>query len=358
MKKTFVIILITLPFFAFGNMANPIQSGTINGSPFVNQFVDVIHENITVTIDSNFQQAKFNIRYEIESSANGLDIPFLFYASDYHHDFAVFVDGQRIELKALPDNIVKLDESKFKDFNHMFGSEENQLELPEELKYKYEFGINDLQYFETDISKGKHVIEVNYVAKRWKNSKGLIKKYDFRYVLAPARFWKSYGTLDIVINAQNFSLPVKTNLPGKIQDIILDSMHYSFDALPIDVLEIQFHPKVSKSAKVLQSIGPIGFALLNGIVLFICHLILFIRSKKKKPVAKYNWVKIIGFLVVPLLITFSLINYYGLLKDLVGPHASNMYGGYYVLNIVLYPIILIGYVLLFWLVTKIINRVK
>ena len=101
--------------------------------------------------------------------------------------------------------------------------------MNEDLQHEYHIRTNDLIYFETNVPIGKHLIEVNYTAERWKNSKGLVKKYDFSYVLAPAKYWKSYGSLDVTIISRNFLNPIKTNLPDKENDIITFDLKGSFD---------------------------------------------------------------------------------------------------------------------------------
>ena len=90
MKKLLTIIIILLQTQVYANMANPVIKGTYGGRPFVSEYVDVVHEDLFIKIDKNFEHASFNVKYYINSSKGGVQIPFLFFAKSYRKNLLFF----------------------------------------------------------------------------------------------------------------------------------------------------------------------------------------------------------------------------------------------------------------------------
>ena len=101
MNKLLLIFSLLLQTSALANMANPVIEGTLGARPFVSQYVDVVHEDLSIKIDENFQYASFNVKYHINSSTDGFQIPFLFYASEYLDSFSVTIDGVKVEIQEI-----------------------------------------------------------------------------------------------------------------------------------------------------------------------------------------------------------------------------------------------------------------
>jgi len=75
MKRLITILIILLQTQVQANMASPVIEGTLGGRPFVSEYVDVIHEDLFIKIDENFEYASFNVKYHINSSKDGFQIP-------------------------------------------------------------------------------------------------------------------------------------------------------------------------------------------------------------------------------------------------------------------------------------------
>jgi hypothetical protein len=76
-------------------MASPVKEGTLGTRPFISQYVHILHENLRITIDEDFQYADFEIEYIINAEKSGAQIPLLFYASEYYTNFEVTTDGKK-----------------------------------------------------------------------------------------------------------------------------------------------------------------------------------------------------------------------------------------------------------------------
>jgi len=348
-----------MSFFLLGNMASPVTEGTLGTRPFINKHVAVVHENLFIKLDKNFNYADFQIEYIIEANEDGLNIPLLFYASEYKNGFKVEIDGNPIAVKKIPDSwgISKAD--KFNDFDYVFNSEKNHLNEFEweDLEENMSFGISskDFLYFETDISKGKHIIKVNYTAVRWMYKDDWLKSYSFRYALAPAKYWKSFGTLDITIDSSNFNEIITTNLgsPTKTEAHVLT---WTFNKLPTDVLRINFKPTVSSFTQTLINLEPFGLALIIGIILTLIHLFLVYYFRKQNPLKKYSSIVILGSLVVPILFILSWIFLFGIIDDNIGEHASKRHGYAQVGIVVLTFFIIPVYFLVMWIIDRLLKR--
>ncbi|MEM6698842.1 MAG: hypothetical protein AAF599_10630, partial [Bacteroidota bacterium] len=70
-------------------MASPIQSGTFTASPFINQYVNILNEEIKITLNDDFSEAEFEVVYQIEALKDGIQIPLIFYALYYKDQFQI-----------------------------------------------------------------------------------------------------------------------------------------------------------------------------------------------------------------------------------------------------------------------------
>ena len=342
---------------AFANMANPVIEGSLGSRPFVAEHVDVLHEDLWIGIDEQFEMAQFEVKYHIQAEKDGFQIPFLFYASEYGGDFEVKVDGESVEVKEVPGELRVPDGTKFKDFSYFF--EKDSVNYAEPYEYSYvlletdpsggfHVDFTNMVYFETDITEGKHTIEVSYRAEKWIGQWGWINEYSFRYALSPAKYWRSFGTLEITLDATGFSGGLRSNLgPPTTGDI--DSLAvWKFDQLPVEILEIIYLPEISSTAKTLIGISPFGLAMILGVVLTLLHLLLVIYWRKRKPTQRFSLAVIIGSLIVPLAFFYMWGNGYGIIDSFIGEEATGFHG-YAFLVVLNYPFVLLVYWLAFWL---------
>lgn len=356
MKQAFIVIFFLLQLPALANMAEPVQRGTFGSRPFTNEFVDVLHENLFIRLDEQFKFADFEIEYEIESSKNGIDIPLLFYASEYYDDFTVFMDGKKVEIKDIPFDLQTPDNTKFKDFSYFFEyNERNSRKETVWIGYSANRAIgakiSNFLYFETDIPKGKHKIRVTYTATNWRDGWDWINEYSFRYALSPAKYWRSFGTLSLTIDATNFNHPINVNVGNPSHGNIDSVAVWTFENLPEEVLKVSYKPKVSAVAGALMFIGPGGLAGITGLVLVICHIAAVIVYRKRKPEIRYSAVVIIGSILLPLIFVFSWMYFYSFIDDVIGENASRRHG-YSFLVIFIYPVIMPAY----WFVVYLLDR--
>jgi hypothetical protein len=330
-------------------MASPWKEGTWNGSPFINQYVDILNEKIAVEINEKFDEALFKIEYSIETSKDGIKIPLLFIAMDFKKDFKIWVDGVPKTLEVFAHEYdSKLDSNRTKDFNY-FLDENGDVTIWWNKSNGTVQNLNALKYFEVDLPKGKHLIQIEYVATPWILSEGWVKEYHFRYSLSPAKYWKSFNKLEVELNNKS-TKQITTRLAGQPQIQKEAVLKWEFDSLPTETFEIIYIPPVNNKAAILISIGPYRLSL---IVLFLCVLVHFFLAKwyRKKSSKKYSWVIILGSILSPFIMYLSYVYSYVWIDSLIGEEAVKNHG-YEVLVIIFYPINLAIYLAIAWQVDK------
>lgn len=355
MKRLLTILIILLQTQVYGNMANPVIEGTLGGRPFVSEYVDVIHEDLFIKVDKNFDYASFNVKYHINSSKDGFQIPFLFYASEYLDSFSVKIDGIEVIINDISYDFKVPDNTKFKDFSYFFESpshnDYSSVVIDDSPNSGFHVSLHNMIYFETDISKGKHVIEVNYRATKWTDKRDWVNEYSIRYALSPAKYWKSFGTLYVKVDATDFDKELSSNL-GKTKNGDLKSIaEWEFDKMPKEILQINFIPKIPKTAQTLIKISPSGLACVTGSILALLHLLIVIWYRKKNQSKRFSLPLIIGSVLIPLTFLISWMNYYDIIDSYIGEHAGRTHG-YTFFMLGLYPVI----TPIYWLIDKQIKK--
>lgn len=354
MKFLFTVIFIIASQFCSANMASPVREGTYSSSAFSSRDVDILKEKIIITPDSEFRTALFSVEYLIKTETDGVQIPLLFHAADYKGDFKVRVDNSEVMISDIPPEFQNVYNSPFTKFS---GSVQGQNEV---VIYWTEksgnvYSLNDLKYFETNLSKGEHKISVEYIANVWTDRSGWIKEYSFRYSLSPAKYWKSFGSLEIILNSGKFGKQVTSNLNSS-PSLHFDSLTvWTYDKLPGNYFQINYTPEVSTAAKILLSAGTDGLTLFFALLLIIPHLILILKFRKLYPQKKYSWILISGSILIPLLILIFYIYSYELIDNVIGEEAGR-YHGYVFMVIVIYPLFMPLYWLVMWVTDKFYRR--
>ena len=359
MKKVIASVILSLFFLSSkANMAEPVIYGSFFSTPFTSEYVNILHENIKIKIDKNFQYAYFDIEYHIESSKYGKQIPLLFYAMYLDDDFKVSIDGKQIKTKQAPYDI-KEARNVFIDYAYLFGENQSKNNLflefnPENGSY-FKPNLSDLVYFETDILPGKHIIKVSYKANVWIEGWDWINKYSFRYALSPAKHWKSYGTLSVTIDAGNFNNKLETNLGKPLQGNLYNIAQWEFNKMPADVIMIEFNPEISKFDQLLLKIQPLGISVIFTLILALLHLYITWAYRIRHPKERFSPAVIGGSLLVPLFFVLFWIYAYYLIDAAIGEHASGNHA-YSFLLIVFYPPILLFYWIAIWLIDRLIFK--
>jgi len=338
MMKTRLFLLCVLNSLLLNaNMASPMQEGTLGTRPFINQYVHILHENLRITIDENFQYADFDVEYIINAEKSGNQIPLLFYASQYYENFEVTIDGKKVVLKQQEDfwNLYGIDKEKLTNFEYLYALDRKTIG---EIEHKFEHGrserisLNDFLYFETDISEGKHTIKVSYKATNWRYKHSRLNEDSFRYALAPAKYWKSFGTLAVTIDASKVKDEVSINLGMPKSGEYNGVSTYHFDKLPLEILEITRIPKLSGFTKLLMHIESfwLGIILISSIILL--HVWRMFTFRKKHPKKKFSTPAFIGASMIPILFIFMLIIATLWIDSAIGkPYASGResYGAFF-----------------------------
>jgi len=354
---TTLSLLFTLS--AVANMYSPIEEGSTGASPFVSQHVDIIKEHILIVPDNHFQNAQFFIEYHIDAKMAGSQIPLLFYASEYTDGFKIWLDDREIDLNPVPDRYQNMDGDPFNDFSYIFNSPEagdnGYIDLGGDQTQWLSVNIDELKFFEVDLSEGEHIIRVEYIAERWIDHSEWVNEYSFRYILSPARYWKSFGTLEITIDASDFQSILNTNLGTPAKGTLLSQASWTFTELPLDVLQIIYQPEIHSCAKTMIAISPTGLTIIFGIILMLIHLLLVWLYRRKNPGNKYSWVVIAGSILIPFITLIGYMMSFGIIDSCIGPDAGH-YHGYPFLILLLYPIILPLYWLIMWLFDRLIKR--
>ncbi len=345
-----LILLLLSAQLCFANMASPITKGTSSGSAFSSRDIDILSENIHIKLRSDFKTASFKIDYRIQCKADGQQIPLLFLAQQYSGDFKVRVDGHEVSVQDVPAQYDFREGSPFFQFSRSFPDRISQGEAATTTIYWDKqsgslYQLRDLKYFETSLRKGVHQIQVEYIASTWVDRSDWVKEYSLPYALMPAKYWNSFGTLTIALDASDFSKVLQCNL-GKPQRGKMDAVAYwSFDELPLDFLRVSYTPEIGALAKTLIQFGPDCLGLFGSLLLMILHFFWLIRYKKANPERSMNKPLLLGSIFVPFLGILSYLYSFEVIDKLIGPEASRFHG-YTFLVWVIYPVLILGY----WLI--------
>lgn len=353
-KLFFIFILNSIWLHA--NMASPVNEGTFGTRPFISQYVHILKENLHISLHENFEYADFVIEYNIHAEKSGTQIPLLFYASSYYGNFKVSIDGKEVALAKQEDfwNAYGPEKEKLTNFHYLYNSDRKAvLEIENQFNYgrSDRIYLNDFLYFETDISEGNHTIKVTYTATNWRYKHNRLNEDSFRYALAPAKYWKSFGKLNITIDASNVNDEIAINLGTPTTGNNNGISFYEFNQLPVDVIEITRIPTLSGFANVLLQIESFWLAVIFISCIVLFHIWQMFRFRKKYPRRKFSTPAFIGAATIPLLFIILLILTTFWIDAAIGePYASGresysaffsfLYLPKYILYYVLFSIIL------------------
>lgn len=350
-RQIILTLLLLSAQICFANMASPVTKGTSSGSVFSSRDIDILSETIHIKASPDFKTAWFKVDYRIQCKADGQQIPLLFLAQQYCGDFKVRVDGHEVNVQDVPAKFDFSEGSPFFKFSRAFPDRISQGEAAtttihwdEQVGSLYQ--LRDLKYFETSLRKGIHQIQVEYIASTWVDRSAWVKEYSLPYALMPAKYWNSFGTLTIELDASNLKV-LQSNL-GKPQRGKLDAIAYwTFDELPLDYLRISYTPKIGALAKTLIQLGPDCLGLFLGLLLMILHFFWLIHYNSANPGTRMNRQLLLGSIFVPFLGILCYLYSFELIDQLIGPEASRFHG-YTFLVWVIYPVLGLSY----WLIGK------
>ena len=361
-KILLALLLSSLCLPSRANMASPISEGSFSSSPFISQFVDITHENIFIIPDAKFETAQFIIEYHIHAGKSGKQIPLLFYAFDYRGDFRVWLDGQEIQLSQVSETYEALEGTSFADFDSIFEtrptSQTQYVDIQESPSRSFSVAVDDLKFFEADLTAGSHTIRVEYLAQYWEDRSDWVAESSFRYALSPAKYWKSFGSLKITLDASNFDGKLTTTLGEPTSGDLSSKATWKFSSLPIEVLQISYVPEISTTAKTLIDISPEGLMGIFAAFMVLIHFFAMKAFRTRYPDKRFSWVMILGSTLVPFIVLLAYIYSFDIIDAAIGEHASSSHGYFTFFVYFFYPFVLAVYWPAMWLVDRFILKRK
>ncbi|MBK8487762.1 MAG: hypothetical protein KBF51_02940 [Chitinophagales bacterium] len=359
MHKIYLFLFLISTFhYANANMASPWQRGTQSASAYSSNDLDIIHEHILIAVNNDFSEAKYTITYTIQSSVQGNQIPLVFYAMDYVGDFQIWLDDTPVTWQQIIDQ--QSNDSLLIGYNYIFknnAEEDTPLTIFWGKENKDQIESSDLKYFVADLSAGTHTIRVQYTAEAWVNSSEWVKNYSFRYALSPAKYWKSFGGMDIDIQVENSTIAYSTNLGTSQTNTNSNMQSWKFKTIPEETLVIDYTPEISSFAMLLIKIEPFGLAIIFSVLLFILHLTLIFRYRKKHPTKSIAWFISIGSVFIPIIAMIFYMYSFGLIDNAIGTGASRFHG-YTFMVLMILPLAVPAYYLLIVAITKITKHLQ
>lgn len=365
MKKLLPLLLFMFPFSLGANMASPVWRGATPASAFTARYVDILHEDILITPDKDFEYAVFEVTYSINVLENGRHVPLLFYSpggNEQFDNFSIWIDGIPVETEYIPENIK---DKKALHYNELIAiynggpwKEDNR-----DTWYLGEFdrGANisfaELKYFHASLSKGKHTIKVVYKARQWAYFYEQVNAYAFHYALAPAKFWKSFGSLTVTIDASNAPKGLTTNLGKPFAGSLNSEASWHFDALPGDFITIDYKPTISAYAQNLLDIGVLPITLCITALFIALHIYITYRWRWHRPFVKFSWPALAGSILLPFVITTAYSYTAEYINHVIDPHANYRHQNY--MFIITLPLLaLLYYGLLFLLDLAVAKKIR
>jgi len=282
MKLTLLIILLSFSEITLGNMACPWIPGTNSSTVLTSKDIDITQEKLFIKINKHFSDAEFRIQYYINTNESGIQIPLLFCAEKYKSDFRVWIDGKKVEIKQIEEFVKQTKDTKFHKFRHYFNKSDYDKSESISVFWSEHVGdvynLSDLKYFEVNLSKGAHCIEVTYTADHYTD----IGDEDFFiYSLSPAEHWKSFNKLFVEVNNTAFGKEINTNL-GKPLSGKLDSIAtWEFNQLPNKFIEVTHAIKEKGNQPIARTknASTSSLYLIIAASLLICFILLFLVFK-------------------------------------------------------------------------------
>ncbi|MGP4118790.1 hypothetical protein ACT3N8_03075 [Psychrobacter aquimaris] len=332
---TLGLFLLSASIFSYANMASPTIDGTTVSTAYSSKDIDILSETIDINIDKDFNQANYDVTYEIYSAEEGYRIPLVFEVFDRVGDetdknFIVEVDGQTVPV------LINYDyESQSKSLPAYYDPETDTA---------VQFN-NSAKYFEINLGEGNHVINVQYSAYPTIDRSYWTNYYIYQYSLKPAKTWKSFGNLTVNLKIADEPQYLKTNLGEPLGGAIQADSKWVFDHIPKDVMEISYQQPPSSLAQWLID--------LNGRVVFIASIMLLgfihyrlMRVSHKRRSKKAKIILWLGVLIVPFIALMIVFYKIYLIDWLLGEHASRYHGYTFLIVVFGYPLTLPFYLLI------------
>lgn len=346
MKKVILAIIFNLYcFISFSNSASPYIDGTKTTTINTTKELTILNEKLFIQPNRDFTQSKFHIEYSIKAEKDLKNIPIVFIALNYLSEFDVKLDGKKIQFIHFDSDSINDIEYFSKKFSGLSSFDTKcrcSMINFNEAEGRFYF-VKDLKYYTIDLSKGTHKITVEYLAKKTIDLREKIKLHFFNYSLYPARFWKSFGCLEVVLDLSKCNKELKCNL-GKIRLNKNRKASWKFDKLPKENIILSYQSKPSYWASFFLKLDVTPIGLIFSIILMLLHLYI-IRwfAKRNKSILTFLSTYL-GVLFVPFLFIWCFIYAEDLIDFTIGSEASRRGSAHYLIFIL--PLIYFAYFIL------------
>lgn len=316
-------------------MAKPWSDGSEHSVLFGSENASVKRETIHINLKYDDLErcyfANYTIRYII-SSEQKQTLPLLFIAVNLDENKKIMVNNNS-------SKIIPLD---LQNTTYPFIEKNGDQTF---VKYddanKIYVNQNDLLYFSANLEKGDNIIEVKYDAELTYNTFGFIRNYELEYSLAPSRFWKSFGPINVKVTFGD-KLEFKQSNLGK-EKADKNTLEWTITPQNREDLKIVISERTSFISKVLLFLDPFGLSLIALLAMFFIHLKLMRKYPK-------TYVLILGIILVPILFYVIYFLSYSLIDFSLGKAYTKH--GYVFLYVVTYPFLLLIYGILMWMIYK------
>jgi hypothetical protein len=351
MKYIFCLVLFFQSVFCFANSASPFFSaGTNSGSAYTSKDVDILKETIVLDLEKKPHSAFYTITYHIRTDKDGKQIPLLFNAMGYGGGFKVWVDSKPVNILTIPRNSADSLRAILKDFGDVYHqSAKNNDGLNNS---QTDTIFSDYKYFEVPLSKGVHIIKVEYIALPAGMHETWVNRYDFDYSLWPASYWRSFGSLEIVLHADTVNKQIETNL-GSPSKAMGDTLLWNFDKLPTNVFRVSYTPKLGWYSSLMVGFGPFGFTICFTVLLVVVNAAL-IKRERRNSTSWFTWSAGIFGLVMPVFIFIAYFYSFDMIYAIIGDEASHHNNSVYV--VFLYPVVAIAYFIIISITDQVIRH--
>lgn len=342
--KRFLSLLFLFIFLCAGhlsaNMAKPEIDGSSQSEAYSAADVDILHEELFITLIDTYT-AHFKAVYTVKSDVSGFKMPLMFDAmmSDVKN-FRVWMDSIEVTIDQSPSIYNENYFTIWKD------SLRNNFDIDVTIS------ANQFRYFIVSMTAGVHVIRVEYDAVATIDQWKVVNSYTFFYNLEPARSWKSFGRLDLTIDASR----VKDGVDVTVDDEEVTGLikHWTFNELPQRGIVVKSEPQLDEVAIFMIDNGNL-LLLLVFLLLFIIHIWSMWKYRIRNPHRKFSLAMFWGAVILVLLMCICYVYHFSIVDYFIGEHASRRHG-YIFLIFLFYPIFLFVYLAIVLMIDTVLKK--
>jgi hypothetical protein len=234
-RVTFLIVILTslIPVSAFANMAKPWHEGAVGAEGVGVEGIHVVHEALSFKLERSPEHPRpidqVRAVYELRNEGPAQDVELQFVAAGMTEEtpFEVHANGTTVPARFAAKHPVPPTWSVPESTPTPDGETSS-------LTARTEANAVPSLLFTVPMREGPNEVEVKYRAEPSMNSHGRYWLYQTAYVLAPARGWESFGTLDVEVRVPE-GHDVASSLELRPEG---DYLRGSFEGIPADSFTI------------------------------------------------------------------------------------------------------------------------